>query len=48
MRPSAAERAHAQRIVEAFAAQPDAGTLSLDGVMIDRPDLTQALRTLQG
>jgi citrate lyase subunit beta/citryl-CoA lyase len=44
--PSAAERAHAQRIVDAFAAQPDAGTLSLDGVMVDRPHLTQALRTL--
>jgi citrate lyase subunit beta/citryl-CoA lyase len=46
--PSAAELAHAQRIVDAFAAQPDAGTLSIDGVMIDRPHLTQALRTLAG
>lgn len=44
--PSVAERAHAQRIVDAFAAQPEAGTLSLDGVMIDKPHLTQALRTL--
>lgn len=44
--PGAAELAHAQRIVDAFAAQPDAGTLSLDGVMLDRPHLTQALRTL--
>jgi citrate lyase subunit beta / citryl-CoA lyase len=44
--PSAAELAHAQRIVDAFAAQPDAGTLSLDGVMLDKPHLTQALRTL--
>ena len=44
--PSEAERAHAQRIVDAFAAQPEAGTLSLDGVMIDKPHLTQALRTL--
>lgn len=44
--PSEAERAHAQRIVDAFAAQPDVGTLSLDGVMIDKPHLTQALRTL--
>ena len=43
---SAAELAHAQRIVDAFAAQPDAGALQLDGVMIDRPHLTQALRTL--
>ena len=44
--PSVAEMAHAQRIVDAFAAQPDAGTLSIDGVMIDKPHLTQALRTL--
>ena len=44
--PSAAELAHAQRIVDAFAAQPDAGTLSIDGMMIDKPHLTQALRTL--
>lgn len=44
--PSAAELAQAQRIVDAFAAQPEAGTLSLDGVMLDRPHLTQALRTL--
>jgi len=44
--PSEAELAHARRIVEAFAANPDAGALSLDGTMIDRPHLTQALRTL--
>ena len=44
--PSAEEMAHAQRIVDAFAANPDAGTLSLDGAMVDRPHLTQALRTL--
>jgi citrate lyase subunit beta/citryl-CoA lyase len=44
--PTAAELAHARRIVDAFAAQPDAGTLSLDGMMIDKPHLTQALRTL--
>ena len=44
--PSAAELAHARRIVDAFAAQPDAGTLSIDGVMVDKPHLTQALRTL--
>ena len=44
--PSAAELAHARRIVDAFAAQPDAGTLSLDGVMVDKPHLTQARRTL--
>ncbi len=44
--PTEAELAHARRIVDAFAAQPDAGTLSLDGVMIDKPHLTQAQRTL--
>ncbi len=44
--PSAAELAHARRIVDAFAAQPDAGALSLDGLMIDKPHLTQARRTL--
>jgi len=45
--PTAAERVHAQRIVDAFAAQPEAGTLSIDGVMVDMPHLTQALRTLE-
>lgn len=44
--PSAAELAHARRIVDAFAANPDAGTLSIDGAMVDKPHLTQALRTL--
>ena len=44
--PTAAELAHAQRIVDAFAAQPEAGALSIDGMMIDKPHLTQALRTL--
>jgi citrate lyase subunit beta/citryl-CoA lyase len=44
--PSAAELAHAQRIVDAFAANPDAGALSIDGAMIDMPHLIQARRTL--
>jgi citrate lyase subunit beta/citryl-CoA lyase len=44
--PSEAEIAHARRIVEAFAADPAAGTLQIDGVMVDKPHLTQALRTL--
>lgn len=44
--PSEAELAHARRVVDAFAAQPDAGTLSLDGLMVDKPHLTQALQTL--
>jgi citrate lyase subunit beta/citryl-CoA lyase len=45
--PTEAELAHARRIVDAFAAQPDAGTLSIDGVMVDKPHLTQALETLR-
>lgn len=44
--PGAEEVAHARRIVEAFAAQPEAGTLSIDGHMVDRPHLVQAQRTL--
>jgi citrate lyase subunit beta / citryl-CoA lyase len=44
--PSEAELAHAQRVVDAFAAQPDAGTVGLDGAMLDLPHLKQARRTL--
>jgi citrate lyase subunit beta/citryl-CoA lyase len=44
--PSEAEVAHAQAVVAAFAANPGAGALSLDGKMIDRPHLVQAQRTL--
>ncbi|HEU4498341.1 MAG TPA: CoA ester lyase [Sphingomicrobium sp.] len=44
--PSAEELAHAQAIVDAFAAQPDAGVLSVDGKMVDRPHLVQARRVL--
>ena len=44
--PSEAELAHARRVVEAFALNPDAGTLSLDGAMLDMPHLKQARRTL--
>ncbi|NPT57081.1 HpcH/HpaI aldolase/citrate lyase family protein [Paraburkholderia elongata] len=44
--PSEAEIAAARRIVDAFAAQPQAGTLSFDGVMVDLPHLKQARRTL--
>lgn len=44
--PSAAEREHAQRVVDAFAAQPDAGAVSLNGVMLDMPHLKQAQQTL--
>ena len=45
-RPSDDELAKARRIVDAFAAQPDAGTISLDGVMLDIPHLKQARRTI--
>jgi citrate lyase subunit beta/citryl-CoA lyase len=44
--PSAAEVEHARAIVEAFEAQPDAGVLSVDGRMVDRPHLVQARRIL--
>lgn len=44
--PSAEEVAHAAAVVAAFAANPDAGALSLDGKMIDRPHLVQAQRII--
>ena len=44
--PSEAEMAHAQAVVAAFEANPEAGALSLDGRMIDRPHLVQAQRIL--
>lgn len=44
--PSDAEVAHARAVIAAFAANPDAGALQLDGKMIDRPHLTQAKRIL--
>ena len=44
--PSEAEVAHARRVVEAFAAQPDVGTVGLDGSMLDIPHLKQAQRVL--
>ena len=43
---SAEERQWAEQVVAAFAANPDAGTLALDGKMIDRPHLTLARRLL--
>lgn len=45
--PSAEEIAKAQAIVAAFAADPGAGALKLDGKMVDRPHLTQAQRLLK-
>ena len=44
--PSEADVAHARRVLEAFAAQPDAGTVGLDGRMLDIPHRKQAERTL--
>jgi citrate lyase subunit beta/citryl-CoA lyase len=45
--PSADDIAHAEAIVAAFEAHPDAGVLSVDGKMVDRPHLVQAKRTLE-
>ncbi len=44
--PSDDEVAHARRVVEAFAAQPDAGTIGIDGKMYDIPHLKAARRIL--
>ena len=44
--PSAEEVAHARAVVEAFAANPGAGVLQLDGKMIDAPHLKAAKRLL--
>jgi citrate lyase subunit beta / citryl-CoA lyase len=44
--PSEEERAHARRVMAAFAAAGGAGVASLDGQMIDRPHLLQAQRVL--
>src|SRR6266513_6108169 len=43
---SPAEREWAERVIAAFAAHPDSGTLALDGKMIDKPHLTLARRML--
>jgi citrate lyase subunit beta / citryl-CoA lyase len=44
--PSETEIAHARRIVEAFAANPGAGTIGVDGKMVDIPHLKAAQKTL--
>ncbi len=44
--PSPAEIAHARAVVDLFAANPGAGTLALDGKMLDLPHLKQAMRVL--
>jgi citrate lyase subunit beta/citryl-CoA lyase len=45
--PSAAELERAERIVALFSKNPEAGTLAMDGEMLDRPHLVQAQRILQ-
>jgi len=45
--PSSDEIRHAEEIVAAFEAHPDAGVLSVDGKMVDRPHLVQARRVLE-
>jgi len=40
------ELAWARRVVQAFAQHPDAGTISLEGKMVDKPHLTLARRLL--
>jgi citrate lyase subunit beta/citryl-CoA lyase len=45
--PSADELRHAEEIVAAFEAHPDAGVLSVGGKMVDRPHLLQARRVLE-
>jgi citrate lyase subunit beta/citryl-CoA lyase len=45
--PTAAELQQAARIVELFEANPGAGTIGMDGKMIDRPHLKQAQRLLK-
>ena len=44
--PSAEARAHAQAIIDAFAANPSAGVVGIGGIMYDRPHLTRAQRLL--
>jgi len=45
--PSPQEVQHAEAIVAAFEANPDAGVLSVDGRMVDRPHLIQARGVLE-
>jgi len=45
--PAASEVEWARRVVAAFSADPEAGVLSVDGQMVDRPHLVQARRILE-
>ncbi len=44
--PTPAEIAHAQSIIDAFANEPDAGALQINGKMVDTPHLIQAQKLL--
>lgn len=44
--PSEHDLAHARKVVAAFAANPEAGALQIDGKMIDYPHLKQARQLL--
>jgi citrate lyase subunit beta / citryl-CoA lyase len=44
--PSEAEVAHARRVIDAFAANPGAGTVGLDGKMLDLPHKKAAEKVL--
>jgi citrate lyase subunit beta/citryl-CoA lyase len=44
--PSAESIAHARSVVEAFAKEPGAGVVGLNGEMLDRPHLARAERIL--
>jgi citrate lyase subunit beta/citryl-CoA lyase len=44
--PSPAEIEHARAVVQAFADNPGAGTIAIDGAMLDRPHLVLAERLL--
>jgi citrate lyase subunit beta/citryl-CoA lyase len=46
--PSAAETEWAKRVVDAFAANPGAGVLKIDGQMLDAPHLARAKNILTG
>jgi citrate lyase subunit beta/citryl-CoA lyase len=45
--PSYGEIHHAEEVIAAFEANPDAGTVSIGGKMVDRPHLMQARRVLE-
>ncbi|WP_456686695.1 HpcH/HpaI aldolase/citrate lyase family protein, partial [Bradyrhizobium sp. P5_C11_2] len=44
--PTEAERSWAEKVIAAFASNPNSGTLRLDGMMIDKPHLRAAKKIL--